>query len=293
MPDLHSVPQVPSNPSQESLPLPNDARNRPDRDTDDFELNLPGTNRRTVPARQASVTLGRSYDDNRNVTNQGSPTEIIVNRSMTSGQDVNDSPGDDGLNLLLQTKDANGQIVLQGGELTVSLIDPKQRQRVGFWRFLAGETELFFVDKNEATDGILLHLPWGESVPRRARLLVHVSFVTPDGRTLTTSSDVLIKPPTADYSAEDPTVINWTLQDDRWSDSGSSYVNTDLESLEDSSREREEAWQRNGTYNRGAKFSQFNDRDNSNDRNYQYDRDADRHTNAADNPDQPKWRPVR
>ena len=126
--------------------------------------------------------------------------------------------------------------------------------------------------------------------------------------TLTTSSDVLIKPPTADYSPKDPTVINWTLQDDRWRDAGGSYVNTDLESLEDSfqvenrrrdeePRNREEAWQRNGTYNRGAKFSQSNDRDSSNDRNYKYDRsadgDADRATDAADNPDQPKWRPVR
>ena len=313
-PDLRSAPKAPSNPSQESLPLPGDARNRPDHGADDFELNLARTNRRTVPARQASVTLGRSYDNNRNATNQGLPTEIIVNRSMTAGQDVNDSPGDDGLNLLLQTKDANGQIVLHGGELTVSLIDPKQRQRVGFWRFLAGETELFFVDKNENTDGILLHLPWGESVPRRARLLVHVSFVTQDGRTLTTSSDVLIKPPTADYSAEDPTVIEWTLQDDRWRDAGGkhagskhaggSYVNSDVESLEDSyriesrqraeeSRAREDAWQRNGTYNRGAKFSQSNDRDNSTNRDYKNGRSADRDADAVNNPDQPKWRPAR
>ena len=318
-PDLRSAPKAPSNPSQESLPLPGDARNRPDHGADDFELNLARTNRRTVPARQASVTLGRSYDNNRNATNQGLPTEIIVNRSMTAGQDVNDSPGDDGLNLLLQTKDANGQIVLHGGELTVSLIDPKQRQRVGFWRFLAGETELFFVDKNENTDGILLHLPWGESVPRRARLLVHVSFVTQDGRTLTTSSDVLIKPPTTDYSAEDPTVIEWTLQDDRWRDAGGkhagskhaggkhaggSYVNSDVESLEDSyrvenrqraeeSQAREDAWQRNGTYNRGAKFSQSNDRDNSTNRDYKNGRSADRDADAVNNPDQPKWRPAR
>ena len=298
-PDLRSVPKAPSSPNRESLPLPNETRNRQGIDTNDFELDLPGTTRRTVPARQASTTLSRSYAGNRNAA-----TEISVNRSLTSGQDVNDSPGDDGLNLLLQTKDANGQIVLQAGELTVSLIDPKQRQRIGFWRFLAGETELFFVDENENTDGILLHLPWGESVPRRSRLLVHVSFVTPDGRTLTTSSDILIKPPTADYSPEDPTVINWTLQDARWGDSGGSYVDTDLESLEDSfrveSRQRaeeswkgEEAWQRNGTYNRGAKFSQSNDRDNSNGRNYKHDRSADRDADAANNPDQPKWRPVR
>lgn len=299
-----SVPQVPSPPSQDSLPLPGDVRNQRGIDPDDFELELPGQNRRTVPALQASATLGRNYANNPNAaSNQNQPTEIVVNRSMTSGQDVDDSPGDDGLNLLLQTKDANGQIVLQAGELTVSLIDPKQRQRVGFWRFLAGETELFFVDKNENSDGILLHLPWDESVPRRARLLVHVSFVTQDGRTLTTSSDVLIKPPTANYSPEDPKVINWTQSDARWGDSDS-YVNTeltDLESLEESfqvksrqraeeSWQREEAWQRNGTFNRGAKFSQSDDHDHSNSGNYGHDRSNDR---VTDNPDQPKWRPVR
>ena len=290
-------PQPHLDPLQENLqglPLPNDARNQLRNNTDDFELELSSRGRRSIPAIQASTKRRINRSEIRNTaTHRSTATEIAVNRSVTGGQDVNDSPGDEGLNLLLQTKDASGQIVLQAGELTVSLIDPKQRQRIGFWRFLPGETELFFVDEQKDTDGILLHLPWDESAPQRARLLVHAQFVTADGRILTTSSDVLIEPPTEEYSPEDPTVINWTLQDDRWSDSGSSYVNTDLESLEDSSREREEAWQRNGTYNRGAKFSQFNDRDNSNDRNYQYDRDADRHTNAADNPDQPKWRPVR
>ena len=218
---------------------------------------------------------------------------------MTGGQDVNDSPGDEGLNLLLQTKDASGQIVLQAGELTVSLIDPKQRQRIGFWRFLPGETELFFVDEQKDTDGILLHLPWDESAPQRARLLVHAQFVTADGRILTTSSDVLIEPPTEEYSPEDPTVINWTQRDARWGDTGD-YVSTNVSSdREDSGygdsfsgnrRPRtKEAWQPNGTYNRGAKFSQSNDRDYPNKR----PSDPARKTEVTDHPDQPKWRPVR
>ena len=216
----------------------------------------------------------------------------MVNRSGTSGQDLDGSHGDEGLNLLLQTKDSKGQIVLQGGELTVSLIDPKQRQRIGFWRFLAGETELFFVDRNQNTDGILLHLPWDESVPQRARLLVHVQFVTDDGRTLTTSSDVLIKPPTRDYSPDDPLVINWTQSDARWGDADDGgYVVTGLESFDDSieienRRRAEDDWQQNGTYKRGAKFSQLHDNDSSNGK-------AARVTKAVDNPDQPKWRPVR
>ena len=225
----------------------------------------------------------------------------MVNRSLTSGQDVDGSRGDEGLNLLLQTRDSKGRIVLQGGELTVSLIDPKQRQRIGFWRFLESETELFFVDENQNTDGILLHLPWDESVPQRARLLVHVQFVTTDGRTLTTSSDVLIEPPSNDYSPDDPRVIDWTQSDSRWGDTDDGgYVITEVESfdnLEDSLQARnrqqdEDDWQRNGTYKRGAKFSPLHGHDHSNGLGSSSRNDA-RVTEAVENPDQPKWRPVR
>ena len=285
--------QLPTTPQNEnSLPLPGDSRNQRGINPDDFKLDLPGENRRAVPAIQASTTL-RGHRANA-ATSRSSATEIMVNRSMTSGHNVDNVPGDEGLNLLLQTKNANGQIVLQGGDLTVSLIDPKQRQRIGFWRFLASETELFFVDQNNDSDGILLHLPWDESVPQRARLLVHVQFVTDDGRTLTTSSDVLIKPPTRDYSPDDPRVINWTQSDVLWGDSdGGNYVTTEMDSLEDSfqieERHRaEEAWQQDGTYQRGARFSLSNDRDSDH-----RQRDEARVTEAVDNPDQPKWRPVR
>ena len=271
------------------LPLPGDTRNQRRIRTDDFDLDIPGQDRRSIPAIQASTTLNRNRGNA--ATSRSTATEIMVNRSVTSGQDVDGSLGDEGLNLLLQTKNSSGQIVLQGGELTVSLIDPKQRQRIGFWRFLASETELFFVDKNQDTDGILLHLPWDESVPQRARLLVHVQFVTGDGRTLTTSSDVLIKPPTNDYSPDDPLVINWTQSDARWGDADGGYVVTGLEPFDDSieiehRRRAEDDWQENGTYKRGAKFSVLHDNDSSNGK-------AARVTKAVDNPDQPKWRPVR
>ena len=281
--------------NENSLPLPNDTRNQRGISPDDFELEMPGLKtRRSIPAIQASARLGgsRGYEAE-GASNRGAATEIMINQSETSGKDVDGLPGDEGLNLLLQTKDSRGKIVLQGGELTVSVIDPKQRQRIGFWRFLAGETELFFVDRDQDTDGILLHLPWDESTPRRSRLLVHVQFVTQDGRTLTTSSDVRIKPPTGDYSPDDPQVINWTQSDALWGD-----IITEVEPLTDSfqvgiedRRRAEEAWQQNGTYQRGAKFSPLHDRDSKS--RGSSSRNASRLNEAVDNPDQPKWRPVR
>ena len=295
---------LPTSPrNQNSLPLPNDTRNRRSIKTDELDVELPGLNRRSIPAIQASTTLGRKRGNRLNdvnVATRSAATEIVVNRSGTSGHDVDGARGDEGLNLLLQTKNSKGQIVLQGGELTVSLIDPKQRQRIGFWRFLASETELFFVDNDQNSDGILLHLPWDESVPERARLLVQVQFVTNDGRTLTTSSDVLIEPPSKNYSPDDPLVVNWTQSDSRWGDTGGGFVTTGVDSFDDlddsfeidNRQQAKDDWQENGTYKRGAKFSQLHDRDHSSDEDSSSG-DANRISEAVDNPDQPKWRPVR
>ncbi|MEL7497605.1 MAG: hypothetical protein AAFN77_08340 [Planctomycetota bacterium] len=146
-------------------------------------------------------------------------TEIVINRMGTRGHSVDDVVGDEGLNLLVQTKASNGRVILQPGELTVSLIDPKQTEgdhRIGLWKFLSEETELFFVNDELSSHGILLHLPWDQLTPKRPRLVIHVRFVTPDGRILQTSSDIHIRPPAEGYSPDAPEVVAWTQQDWRW-----------------------------------------------------------------------------
>lgn len=146
-------------------------------------------------------------------------TEVVINRLATQGHDVDGVPGDEGLDLLIQPKSAEGRIQLVGGELTVSVLDPAEsptRQRIGLWKFLASETELFFANNELGSYGILLHLPWDQQTPRNKRLMVHVKFVTQDGRELKTSSEIRIVPPSAHYSPSDPLVTGWTKRDRRW-----------------------------------------------------------------------------
>lgn len=146
-------------------------------------------------------------------------TEVLINRSATMGKDVDGLPGDEGLDLLIQTKTADGRIELVAGELTVSVIDPQQpaaRQRIGLWKFLPEESRLFFANSELGSYGILLHLPWDQQTPVNRKLIVHVRFMTPDGRSLATSSEVRITPPPANYSPEDPDVTGWTRRDSRW-----------------------------------------------------------------------------
>ncbi|MFK7766248.1 MAG: hypothetical protein AB8B55_03315 [Mariniblastus sp.] len=150
---------------------------------------------------------------------QAEITEVVINRNASRGHDVDGRPGDEGIDLLIQPRDAEGNIELVGGELTVSVLDPTEapdRQRVGLWKFLPQETELFFANDEIGNEGILLHLPWEQSTPVNERLMVHVRFVTPDGREMKTSSEIRIVPPAPGYSADDPLVAGWTKRDSRW-----------------------------------------------------------------------------
>ena len=80
-----------------------------------------------------------------------SVADIVIDTSNSRGHDVDGKPGDEGLNLLIQPKTFSGETLLQAGELTVSVIDPAEsadQQRIGLWKFLPQETELFFANDN-------------------------------------------------------------------------------------------------------------------------------------------------
>ena len=146
-------------------------------------------------------------------------TEIIVNRHASVGQNVDGQSGDEGLNLLVQPRTADGAVHVVAGELSVDLINPRassDKQTIGHWQFLPAETELFFASDRREGEGILLHLPWEQNLPTHRNLVVSVSFTTPDGRVLSTSSRLHVNPPAADYSPDDPEVAGWTERDTRW-----------------------------------------------------------------------------
>ena len=209
-PELESVFPAGNKNDLEKLPLPN---------TDRSENKRRPTPRRRRSAPEMEITLDSSllgtefnspYQSNKMIT------EIIVNREASQGQNVDGLRGDEGLNLLVQPRTADGTVYLEAGELSVDLIDPISQQTVGHWQFRPAETELFFASDREQGEGILLHLPWEQNLPTTQKLRAVVSFITSDGRKLTTSSRLRVDPPTADYSPQDPQVAGWTERDTRW-----------------------------------------------------------------------------
>ncbi len=161
---------------------------------------VPPSEPTAVPANPASSILLTGPSSNSTNPRAASPstlTEIVIDRNQTRGHDIDGQPGDDGLNVLLRPRSASGETLLQSGGLTVSVIDPSAptaSQRIGLWKFLPAETELFFSDESPETRGILLHLPWEKTVPSGKEVVVFVRFQTSDGRRLETTANIRITP---------------------------------------------------------------------------------------------------
>lgn len=146
-------------------------------------------------------------------------SEVVIGRKATRGRNIDGLPGDEGLDLFLQTRTPNGTSELVTGELTISILDPAQppeRQRVGLWKFLEDEIPLFFANDEVAGRGILLHLPWDQAKPENSRLIIHARFITSDGVVFKTSSQIRINPPADGYSPLQDSVTGWTQRDSRW-----------------------------------------------------------------------------
>ena len=194
-----------------------------DEELDSYQLELSDEHANKPSDAQELDLLLESPEDLEVGFNQGNQlqeiTEVVINRLATRGHDIDGVPGDEGLDLLIQPRSADGQVQLATGQLTVSVIDPSQpaaRQRIGLWKFIESETELFFANNELGSYGILLHLPWDQQTPVNENLTIHVRFVPPNGQTFETTSQIRINPPQSNYSPDDPMVTGWTRSDHRW-----------------------------------------------------------------------------
>jgi hypothetical protein len=144
---------------------------------------------------------------------------ISVYSPPTIGVNLDKIEGDEGVEIFITPQDESGATVHCDGELTVSLLDPTappERQRIGLWKFVSEETKLFFAKDTSGERGILLHLPWEQSIPVNSSLDLHVRLVTPDGRSLKTKHQLTITPPDRDYSVDNSGIRRWTREDPRW-----------------------------------------------------------------------------
>jgi hypothetical protein len=122
-------------------------------------------------------------------------THLFLNPLHTGGVDLDHRPGDDGLSLLVEPRNAADQFVPLAGNISVVLLDPQQSgdaARIARWNFDTGETKQAIRQEGDAR-GIRLEMPWPSRVPESSQLRLFVRYETADGRKFQTEREVFIK----------------------------------------------------------------------------------------------------
>lgn len=134
----------------------------------------------------------------------GPPTQLVINRQMTGGLDRDHRAGDEGLTLMVEPRDADGNLVKATGTISVVAMDPAlegDASRVARWDFQPDELPRHFRNSSLA-QGYQFELPWPGAPPQHRDLRLFVRYTSDEGRRITADSPVAIR------HTSDPPVAN-------------------------------------------------------------------------------------
>lgn len=121
-------------------------------------------------------------------------TKIVLNPKLTGGYSVDNKAGDDGLMVVIEPQNVEGQYVDVAGPVSVVLLDPAYSGKEAFvdrWDFDAS----YATDHLQCTllgKGVHLKIPWTEGPPKHESLQLHVRYTTEDGEVLEQKKDIKI-----------------------------------------------------------------------------------------------------
>ncbi len=121
---------------------------------------------------------------NPRLVNSRETAAVTLNRDATGGYDADGRPGDDGVVVALEPRDAKGNRIDAPASVNVAVIDPTlpgDEARVARWDFLPEQTAQMF-----RGDGVgrsmYVQAAWPKQPPKHRQLNLHVRYVTSDGR---------------------------------------------------------------------------------------------------------------
>ncbi|MEZ6145577.1 MAG: hypothetical protein R3B91_09235 [Planctomycetaceae bacterium] len=123
-------------------------------------------------------------------------TGIEFSPFMTGGTNINSSPGDEGLTVVLLPKDPDGAVVKVAGTIEIEAFDlarPEGAQRIGYWKYAPSECHEYW-HQGVIQSGYQFELPWQEQ-PQAEKVLLHGRLVAIDGRQFDTTHTITIDPP--------------------------------------------------------------------------------------------------
>ena len=181
-----------------SLRLPNDAESPDNTGTpDDTDSSNEGGLPR--PLSHVAPTSGSRSVDSSTDAQRGSSQvqQVVLLERLTGGYNTDGEPGDEGIIVRLQPRDAVGQAIPVAGAISVALIDPAVEgddARVARWDFSAKEAASRLYSDHTGK-GIELEMLWPDSPPIHDKLRLFVRFTTEDGRRLQADSTIFIEVP--------------------------------------------------------------------------------------------------
>ena len=124
-------------------------------------------------------------DMNRGSNRSGDSREVarieLIGMS-TDGYDSDFRPGDDGVQFVLQPRDANGKAVDAAAPISIVVVDPLPQGksvRLARWDLTPQQAAGYY---ERSPRGFHLRLPWPGATPQHSRLRLFARYTTADGR---------------------------------------------------------------------------------------------------------------
>jgi hypothetical protein len=122
---------------------------------------------------------------------RGEASSLMINPRLTGGLDMNGQPGDEGVMVVVEPRDAQGKLVRSEGKLSLMVVDPQQegvQGRIARWDFTPEETDAAW-RKSLLGQGLHFELPWPNQPPQVDRLRLYVRLVTSSGQKILAETD--------------------------------------------------------------------------------------------------------
>lgn len=126
----------------------------------------------------------------------GRVESVKIHPLLTAGMDHDGEPGDDLLIVHVAPQSSTGEVLRFPADVEITAQDPALpdgEQTIARWKFAASEMRQYWVRGYLGT-GYQFKLPWPESTPRNADLVLRVEMQASDGRELTDTRIVKITP---------------------------------------------------------------------------------------------------
>lgn len=125
-------------------------------------------------------------------TDDRTVVRVGIDAGRTGGADFDGRPGDDGVTVVVQPKNAAGQIVLDPGSVSIAVLDPSRAAdaaRVARWDLDAKQVE-DLAEEPAKNRGFKLHFAWPGEPPASNLLRLYVRFTDAEGRRFDSEQEI-------------------------------------------------------------------------------------------------------